>query len=105
MPLRDSSSLWFQHRGRVRPRRGRRGHLQDVPRPPEEPEGAGGGGEDHTSQPGHKTRDVVRPDHQLVGPGPGETSGWGCSAPVFGALLQLIPHFKKNMKLAEGVHC
>lgn len=82
--LSDSSSFWFQHRGRVRPRRGRRGHLQGVPRPPEEPEGAGGGGEDHTSQPGHKTRDVVRPDHQLVGPGLGETSGWGCSGPVLG---------------------
>lgn len=63
----------FQHRGGVRPSRGRRGHVQSEPGPAQEPEGAGGGGEDHTSQPRDETRDLVRPDHQLVdltsGPG------------------------------------
>lgn len=57
----------FQHRGGVCPSWGRRGHIQSEPGPAQEPEGAGGGGEDHTSQPRDETWDLVWSDHQLVG--------------------------------------
>lgn len=39
-----------------------------MPGPAQKPEGAGGGGEDHTSEPRDETRDLVWADHQFVGP-------------------------------------
>lgn len=66
----------FQHRGGVRPSRGRRGHVQSESSPSQEPEGAGGGGEDHTSQPRDETRDLVWADHELVDLNSGPRRAW-----------------------------
>lgn len=57
----------FQHRGGIRPSRGRWSHIQSMPGPTQKPEGAGGGGEDHTPQARNETWDLVWADHQLVG--------------------------------------
>lgn len=55
-----------QHRGGVRAYGRRRGHIQGVSHPSQEPEDPGCGGGHHPPQPRHQARDLVRSDHQLL---------------------------------------
>lgn len=45
---------------------GRRSDVQDLCHPTQKREGAGGRGDHHPPEPRKQTRDLVRPDHQLI---------------------------------------
>lgn len=62
--------LLWQHRRRVRAYGGRRGHVQGVPHPAQEPEDPGCRCGDHPPESRHQARDLVGSDHQLIDRGP-----------------------------------
>lgn len=58
-----------QHWGRVRAYGRRRGYVQSVPHPSQEPEDSGCRRGDHPPESRHKAWDLVRSDHQLLDQG------------------------------------
>lgn len=61
-----SLSCLYQHRGRVRAYGRRRGHIQGVSHPSQEPEDPGRGCGDHPPEPGNQARDLVGSGYQLL---------------------------------------
>lgn len=61
-----ASCFFSQHWGRVRAYGRRRGHVQSVPHPSQEPEDPGCRRGDHPPESRHKAWDLVGSDHQLL---------------------------------------